>query len=524
MAEVAEILSNSCGWIVILNLAVLLASEAQQFILAETAANPTSLVAPQGERLLIKPKPGAVLSALHESCGVRVVKSFPAIGGLQIVEVSGGIASETIIRRYQESGLVNYAEQDQVVYALGEPNDFRFLNGDLWHLKNNGQYGGIVDADIDAPEAWDTIANASNVIVAVIDSGVRATHEDLAPNLWHNPGEIPGNGLDDDGDGYVDDVHGINTVANNGNPNDEWGHGTHVAGILGAVGNNSVGVAGICWHAQIMVCKFFDSPAQGPISDAIKCIDYARIHGAHVINASWGSNSFQSLALRDAITSARDAGIIFVAAAGNSAADNDVAPLYPASYDLDNIISVAATTRTDDLASFSNYGATRVDLGAPGDPIFSCWNNADDGYQYFSGTSMAAPNVTGACALAHARFPQENYQQIKQRILNATDPLPSLAGKCVTGGRLNLQKLVNGPPASGDLVIRSIGLVSGRMVISWSSQPGRNYEVDGGNLNVTNWQNLSGTITATNTVTSWADNGFSGFAQRFYRVKRVDQP
>ena len=412
-----------------------------------------------------------------------------------------------------------------MVDALGEPNDFRFHNGDLWHLKNNGQYGGILDADIDAPEAWDTIPDASNVIVAVIDSGVRASHEDLAPNLWRNPGEIAGNGLDDDADGYVDDVHGINTVANNGNPNDEWGHGSHVAGILGAVGNNSVGVAGVCWRVQIMVCKFFDSPAQGPISDAIKCIDYARMHGAQVINASWGSDSFQSLALRDAITSARDAGIIFVAAAGNSTADNEVTPLYPASYDLENIISVAATTRTDGLASFSNYGATRVDLGAPGDPVFSCWNNGDDGYQYFSGTSMAAPNVTGACALARARYPLENYQEIKQRILNATDPLPSLAGKCVTGGRLNLQKLVNGPPTPANLVIQSIALVPTGIAISWSSQPGRNYEVYGkGSLNVTTWQKLSGIVTATNAATSWTNSGAAEFAQRFYIVKMVNQP
>ena len=504
---------------------VLLGNGAPQSISAQATTDSASLVVPRSERFLVKPKPGADLSALHELLGVRVVESFPAFGGLQIVLTPGGVATEKMVLRYQESGLASYAERDQMVHALGEPSDFRFQNGDLWHLKNIGQYGGVPDADIDAPEAWDAIANASNVIVAVIDSGVRATHEDLAPNLWRNPGEIPGNGLDDDGNGYVDDVHGINTVANNGNPSDEWGHGTHVAGILGAVGNNGVGVAGVCWRVQIMVCKFFDTPAQGPISDAIKCIDYARSKGAHVINASWGSNSFNSLALRDAIASLREAGIIFVAAAGNSAGNNDVVPLYPASYDLDNIISVAATTRSDTLATFSNYGATTVDLGAPGDPVFSCWNSADNAYQNLSGTSMAAPNVAGACALARAHYPQENYQQIKQRILNAVDPLPSLVGKCLTGGRLNLQKLVNGPPTPADLVIRSIGLVPAGIVVSWSSQPGRNYEVHGkGNLSVTNWQNLSGTITATNTATSWTDNGFIGFAQRFYMVKLVNSP
>jgi len=511
--------------VVVFALVLLLESGTQQSIHAQATTHSGSLVAPHGERFLVKPKPGVDLSALHESLGVQVLERFPAIGGLQIVLATGGIEMDAMIRRYQESGLVNYAEHDQMVHALGEPNDFRFHNGDLWHIKNFGQYGGVMGADISAPEAWDTIANASNVIVAVIDSGVRATHEDLAPNLWRNPGEIPRNGLDDDGNGYVDDLHGINTVANNGNPNDEWGHGTHVAGILGAVGNNGVGVVGVCWRVQIMVCKFFDSPPRGPISDAIKCIDYARSKGAHVINASWGSNSFPSLALRDAIASAREMDIIFVAAAGNSAGNNDVAPLYPAGYDLDNIISVAATTRSDALALFSNYGATTVDLGAPGDPVFSCWNSSNNAYQNLSGTSMAAPNVAGACALARARFPQENHQQIIQRILNAVDPLPGLAGKCVTGGRLNLQKVVNDLPAPADLVIRSINLVPAGIAISWSSQPGHDYEVHGtGISNLTNWQNLSGIITATNTLTSWADNGLAGFAQRFYIVKWVNSP
>jgi len=524
MYKPANARPNSYGWVVLLNLVVLFGSGTRHCIAAQATTASAALVAPHGERFLVKPKPDADLSALHESLGVRVVESFPAIGGLQIVLAPGGVATGTMILQYQESGLVSYAERDQMLHALGEPNDFHFLNNDLWHLENVGQYGGVPDADIDAPEAWDTISSASNIIVAVIDSGVRATHEDLASNLWRNPGEIPGNGLDDDGNGYVDDVHGINTVANNGNPNDEWGHGTHVAGILGAVGNNGVGVAGVCWRVRIMVCKFFDTQAQGPISDAIKCIDYARGNGAHVINASWGSNSFHSPALRDAIASARDADIIFVAAAGNSAGNNDAAPLYPASYDLDNIIAVAATTRSDTLADFSNYGVTTVDLGAPGEPVYSCWNSADNAYMNYSGTSMAAPIVAGACALARARYPQENYRRIVQRILDAVDPLPGLAGKCVTGGRLNLRKLVNGPQSQADLVIQGIGLVPAGIAISWSSQPGRSYEVHGGSLNVTNWQNLSGIITAAHTTTTWTDSGFAEIARRFYVVKSVDSP
>src|SRR5213082_2692118 len=266
--------------------------------------------------------------------------------------------------------------------------------------------------------------------------------------MWVNSGEIPGNGVDDDGDGYVDDVHGINAINNAGDPNDDHGHGTHVSGTIGAVGNNTVGIVGVCWKVQIMACKFLDSTGSGFISDAIKCMDYARSKGAKVINASWGSTSFNSQALHDAIDSLRQAGIIFVAAAGNSSQDNGVDPIYPASYDLDNIISVAATTRNDDLAVFSNYGASTVDLGAPGDPIFSCWNGSDSDYQYFQGTSMAAPHVTGACALLMAHYPNDNYQQIINRILSNVDPLPALAGKCVSGGRLNLLRALSGGSTS----------------------------------------------------------------------------
>jgi subtilisin family serine protease len=406
------------------------------------------------DRILVKPKRGTALPALevlHQATGCRVQRHFSAIGNWQVLQLPPEAEVKKFIARYHQSGLVDDAEPDFIVQALIEPNDFRFGDGSLWSLRNTGIYGGVPGADIKAPQAWDTLNNASSILVAIIDSGVRATHEDLAPNLWVNPGEIPGNGIDDDGNGYVDDVHGINTLLNNGNPDDDYGHGSHVSGILGAVGNNGVGVVGVCWRVQIMACKFLDAHGDGSISDAVKCIDYARNKGAKIINASWGSTTFTSQALYDAIASARDAGILFVAACGNSQGNNDVEPLYPASYDLDNIIAVAATTRTDDLAVFSNYGATKVDLAAPGSPIFSCWSNADNAYQYFEGTSMAAPHVAGACALLQALRPNENYQQIIQRILDTVDPLPSLAGKCATGGRLNLWKAVIGgslPPVT----------------------------------------------------------------------------
>ncbi|HSY17051.1 MAG TPA: S8 family peptidase [Candidatus Acidoferrales bacterium] len=384
------------------------------------------------DRILVKPKTGADLSALNKLLGVQVLDAFPAIGGLQIIQVPMGGTADALINIYQQSGLVQYAEHDFAVQALNDPNDFYYQQGNLWNFKNTGQNGGTPGADIHASVAWTFATNASSVVVAVVDTGVRYTHEDLGANMWAD----------------TDGTHGINVVAGDSNPWDDYGHGSHVAGIIGAVGDNGVGVVGVCWSAKIMACKFLDSTGNGTISGAIECIDYARAHGAKVINASWGSFTFASQALHDSIASARDADIIFVAAAGNSGVNNDVTPLYPASYsDLDNVVSVAATDHNDLLPSWSDYGATNVSLAAPGTPIYSCWNGSDSDYEYDSGTSMACAHVTGACALLRAHFPNENHQQIIQQILNGTDPLPSLTGKCKSGGRLDLAKALGTLPA-----------------------------------------------------------------------------
>ncbi|HEY4174554.1 MAG TPA: S8 family peptidase, partial [Rhodopila sp.] len=349
---------------------------------------------------------------------------------------------------FRKSGLVRYAEPDYYVRALDTtPDDFRYWDGSQWNLHNTGQLGGTPGADIHAPHAWDTQHSAAGVIVAILDTGVRYTHEDLAANMWINPGETgtdaqgldkAGNGVDDDGDGYVDDVHGINTLTGSGDPGDDYGHGTHVNGIIGAVGNNAVGITGVAWGIQLMNCKFIDPNGQGSLSDAITCMEYAREKGARIINASWGGYAFTSTALRDAINSLRDAGIIFVAACGNDNNDNDANSLFPASYEFDNILAVAATDRTDAKAGFSNFGGTTVHLGAPGSPVFSCWNGSDSDYRYLQGTSMAAPHVAAACALIWAHYPDLNHHDVISRILNGVDPLPGLAGVTVSGGRLNL--------------------------------------------------------------------------------------
>ncbi|MEW6302831.1 MAG: S8 family serine peptidase [Verrucomicrobiota bacterium] len=492
---------------------------------------PLGALAYRPDRLLVKPKAGidpALLATLHLITGAQVLQTFPAIGNLQVLQLTrlnlGGA-----IARYLLSGLVEYAEPDFIVELQATPDDFRYFDGSLWSLNNTGQAGGTADADIDAPEAWDVQTSAASVIIAVIDTGVRFTHEDLAANLWVNSGEVPNNGVDDDNNGVVDDVHGINARANNGNPLDDHGHGSHVSGIMGASGNNGVGVVGVCWQTQIMACKFLDSSGSGSISDAIRCIDYARAMGAKVMNASWGSTGFNSVALQDAIASARDADIIFVAAAGNAAGDNDVDPLFPASYDINNVVSVAATTRNDTLAPFSNYGATTVDVGAPGTPIFSCWNGSDSDYRYLDGTSMATAHVTGICALTRAVYPDENYQQIIQRVLNGVDPLPSLNGKSTSGGRVNLQNAlgVAPPPPLPTVTVTATDAAAseegdaGAFTInrtgSATSPLTVNYAVSGTAGNGTDCQSLPGTVTipagaasAVITVTPMDDTAVEG--------------
>ena len=361
----------------------------------------------RSDRILVKPSVSNI-NTLHAQLGTRVLRTYPQIGNIQVVELAQRQTVALAIAEFENSGLVQYAEPDYIVQAtVTNPNDPRFTDGTLWNLHNTGQNGGTADADIDAPEGWDRQRTANNVIVAVIDTGVRYTHEDLAANMWTNPGEIAGNGIDDDGNGYIDDVHGINAISGSGDPNVNHHHGTHVSGIAGAVGNNATGVVGVAWGVRIMALKGLGSSGSGSDSDLIECINYATRMRAHVINASWGCLGCFSQSLREAIASARNQGILFVAAAGNSNQDNDNIPFYPASYDLDNIISVGATTRTDARAFYSDWGLVSVHLAAPGgnggtNGIYSTWNSSDSAYEYDSGTSMAAPHVSGALALLWA--------------------------------------------------------------------------------------------------------------------------
>lgn len=410
-------------------------------------------------RVLVKVRDTSVASVADRSAafqqiearaGVRQKREFRHLKGQQVLEIDPGASVPETLAVLRASGLYEFVEPDYLRFAQATPADPRYA--EQWSLHNTGQAAGTPDADIDAPEAWDRTSDASTVIVAVIDSGLRLTHEDIVDNLWRNPGEIAGNGRDDDGNGYIDDVNGINSIiarsqAAAGNPTDDNGHGTHVAGIIGAVGNNGRGVTGVAWKVKIMALKFLSAAGQGSISDGAECIDYAIAQGAQVINASYGALSTgQSPSQTEvaAIQRARNAGIIFVAASGNDGLNLDVARTFPATYPVDNIIAVGNTTRLEDVATSSNTGSGAVDLFAPGTEILSLSSSSDSSYVALTGTSMAAPHVSGAAALARSRFPGETYRQTISRILRSVDPIAKYSGRVQTGGRLNLDRLLSG--------------------------------------------------------------------------------
>jgi subtilisin family serine protease len=312
------------------------------------------------------------ISQLNSSMNMGEKKTFHAIG-VQHLRIPPSMRIEDVLAKLRGNPLVEYAEPNYIIRAVLMPNDPQFLQ--LWGLHNTGQTGGTPDADIDAPEAWDIHRGSSDVVIAVIDSGVAYHHPDLDDgserNIWTNDAELNGfPGVDDDGNGYVDDFSGWDFVGEDNDPTDYLFHGTHVAGTIAAIGNNATGITGVNWLASIMPLRIFGASGFGDTAKAIEAIFYAVRNGASVINASWGGDDFSQV-LYDAISYANETGCLFVAAAGNSSADNDAIPFYPASYDLANIISVAATDHSDTLAAFSNYGATSVDVGAPGVNILS---------------------------------------------------------------------------------------------------------------------------------------------------------
>lgn len=375
----------------------------------------------------------AVRSArsLSRAVGVTATTEFHIVNGLVHWEVPPANLAAALAQLQADPSVV-YAEPNYVLTAFLTPNDPRFSQ--QYHLNNTGTPA----ADIDAPAAWD-ITTGTDVVVAVIDTGVDYDHPDLRDNIWTNTRETV-NGRDDDGNGYIDDIRGWDFVNNDNNPMDDNRHGTHVAGIIAARGSNGTGVSGVNWSARIMPIKFLSATGSGSTARAISAIEYAVANGAKISNNSWGGGA-TSQALGDAITAAERAGHLFVAAAGNNNGNNnDVNPTFPASYPNSNIISVAATTNTDALAGFSNIGARSVDVGAPGTSILSTVTN--NGYANLSGTSMAAPVVSGVAALVWAANPSLSFTQVKQAVMNNVDQIPSLSNRVASNGRVNVARAV----------------------------------------------------------------------------------
>jgi subtilisin family serine protease len=354
---------------------------------------------------------------------------------------------------------VQYAEPNYIMRALGGedeviPNDADFNK--LWGMKNVGQADsggqmGVAGSDIGATKAWKTTTGNKDILVAIIDTGVDYTHPDLADNIYANPGESGNgketNGIDDDANGFVDDFHGWNFAGvSTNNPMDDNEHGSHVAGTIGGKGNDGLGVVGVNWTTSIMPVKFLTGEGSGTLEDAVKAIQYATLMGAKVMNNSWGGGGFTQ-SMSDAITAAKDKGLLFVAAAGNDSQDADASPHYPAGYQIDNVISVAATDNKDALASFSTYGKRTVHIAAPGVKIWSSVPNG--GHDSFSGTSMATPHVVGAAALLWGTDPSMTYSEVKDRLLRSRDFVPTLSRKVASSGRLNVNNAIMGiyPPS-----------------------------------------------------------------------------
>ncbi len=338
-----------------------------------------------------------------------------------------------------DASTLNTATSNAITPSATSTNDPGLVQ--LWGLHNTEQTGGTNDADIDAPEAWEIQTGDANFVIGVIDTGVDYNHPDLVNNIWTNPGETAGDNIDNDGNGYVDDVHGWDFVGNDNDPMDGHGHGTHVSGTIAGQGNNEIGVTGVAWNAKIMPIEIFNAQGGGAFSSVIvNAINYATAMGVKLTNNSWGGGGYDS-AIYNAISAANAQGMLFVAAAGNEYTNNDSFPHYPSNYDLANILSVASTTHTDQKSDFSNYGVNSVDLAAPGSSIYSTWPNSS--YNTISGTSMATPHVVGAAALVWSEHPDWTAAQVKAALIGSVDPLASLSGLVASSGRLNVFNALN---------------------------------------------------------------------------------
>jgi subtilisin family serine protease len=408
-------------------------------LLAATAISQRSPELRVKDEILVKFTAGtndSSIKKLNRGMGASVIEK---LGDLrwQRVKLPPGVSVEEAIAKYSKQQSVEAVQPNFYYHLLATPNDPLFTSPNLYGL-----------GKISAPAAWDLTTGSSAVVVADIDTGMRYTHEDLAPNVWINPGEIENNGIDDDGNGFVDDYHGYDFRFNDPDPLDEHGHGTHTAGTIGAAGNNLLGVVGVSWNVRIMAIKIYSSSGSDSSSATlINAYNYVRMMKNRGVNIRVTNNSYggcpeacgSDTATREALDALGEAGVLNVFAAGNSNDDNDTHPSYPVSYDLPSIIGVAASTTTDDRASFSNWGQNTVDLAAPGLGILSTTFTTNSSYGNMSGTSMATPHVAGAAALLSAFNPSLSAASLKATLLNTVDPLTGwTATPTRTNGRLNV--------------------------------------------------------------------------------------
>jgi subtilisin family serine protease len=423
------------------------------------------------------------LQSLSKILGGHVKSTIPE-HNLVVIKRPTVELSAFSVNALEKNPNVVYAEPNFIYRANRVPNDPMLEN--LWGLRNIGQndsesVAGTAGIDIEAEKAWDITTGSQEVIVASIDTGVDYNHPDLKENMWINEAEANGQaGVDDDNNGYVDDVHGMNFVeaeAPTNEPLDDHGHGSHTSGTIGARGDDGKGIVGVNWNVRIMPVKFLGGDGGGSLEGAIKAIDYAVKNGAKILSNSWGGGGF-SQALKEAIDRSNEAGCLFVAAAGNDGSNNDSSPTYPASYEVANILAVAAIDNKGNLASFSNFGKKTVHVAAPGVNVYSAINSG--GYDSWSGTSMATPHVSGIAALLLAAEPNLTGLELKERIMNTVRPLSSVRGKVSTGGLVSAYNALTNtvaPPDMNDPIHWSSKAVQVSSAHPYAAKVNETYEV-----------------------------------------------
>ncbi|MDX8390137.1 MAG: S8 family serine peptidase [Mariprofundaceae bacterium] len=464
----------------------------------QAIAAPAGAAVPQGDyiasELLVKFKSSSALKARNRvSTKVRArVKRRMKSLNIEHWQLPSSLSVQQAIKLLQEDRQIEFAEPNYRRRFYAMPNDPGF--DQQWGLNNNGQtlndITGVVGADMALPAAWNINTGSKNVVIAILDDSVDINHPDLKDNIWINRGEIANNGLDDDGNGYIDDTHGWDFVNNDNDPSadpgmDE-GHGTMVAGSAGAVGNNNLGVAGVNWQVSLMAIKM-----SGDVASELMAMQYAIDNDADIVNVSWGGPSY-SQSESGAIQQLKEAGILFVAAAGNYDGNNDQVGDYPSGVDLPNVLAVAGSSSDGTLISWSHYGQTTVDVAAPGENIYVTTSPEDSGssYSFTDGTSFSSPYVAGIAALIKAEYPNADYQELKGRIMAGVDPLAQARGLLTTDGRANAATSLN-TAAAPVLVIRDIRILDGRNNVA---DPNEQLELHIDLENV--WQSATG-ITAT---------------------------